>query len=143
MIKKLYTQYKEIVDYLFWGVVAFLLSMILYWIFVDICGWKDLIANIIDWIICVIFTYVTNRSFVFRSKVKTIKGIAKEFTEFVSARFFTLILEEIIIFVGGTMMGYDKGLGAMVVKFIGQAVVIITNYILSKLWIFKKDKKSE
>jgi len=40
-------------------------------------------------------------------------------------------------------LGYDKGLGAMVVKFIGQAVVIITNYILSKLWIFKKDKKNE
>lgn len=138
MLKKLYLKYKEIVDYLFWGGVAFFLSMILYWIFVELFGWKDLFANIVDWIICVLFTYVTNRIFVFASKTKGLKAIGKEFTQFVSARLFTLILEEIVILIGGTLMGYDKGIGAMVVKFIGQFIVIVTNYILSKLWIFKK-----
>lgn len=140
MIKKIYGKYKEIIDYLFWGGVAFVLSIVLYWVFIEICGWKDLFANIIDWIICVLFTYETNRIFVFKSKVKGIKARGKEFVEFVAARLFTLILEEIIIFIGGTLMGYDRGLGAMVVKFIGQFVVIVTNYLLSKLWIFRKKK---
>ena len=40
-------------------------------------------------------------------------------------------------------MGYDQGIGQMVVKLIGQFVVIVTNYVLSKLFIFKKPKKEE
>jgi len=139
---KLWEKYEEAINYLIWGGIAFVLSMGLYWLFVDIFGWTDWLANIIDWIICVIFTYLTNRTFVFKSTTKTIKGIFKEFTEFVSARLFTLVLEELIILVGGTLMGYNKGIGAMVVKLIGQFVVIVTNYFLSKLWIFK-DKKNE
>lgn len=139
-LAKLCRKYEEVIDYLFWGVLAFILSMVLYWIFVDLFHWIDWIANIIDWIICVLFTYATNRTFVFKSKVKGIKARFKEFTEFVSARLFTLGLEEIIIIIGGTVMGYKTGLGAMVVKFIGQVVVIVTNYILSKLWIFKEKK---
>lgn len=142
-IIELYKKYQEIIDYLFWGGVAFFLSMALYWLFVDVFGWIDWLANIIDWIICVLFTYFTNRKFVFKSKAKEKSAVLKEFIEFVSARLFTLGLEEIIIIIGGTFMGYNTGLGAMVVKFIGQFVVIVTNYILSKLWIFKKDKKQE
>ena len=143
MIKKIYEQYKEIIDYLFWGGVAFVLSMVLYWIFDSLCGWNSVVANTVDWVICVLFTYVTNRFFVFRSKTKGLRAVAQEFAQFVTARIVTLILEDIIIFVGTNLMGYDTGIGSLIVKFVGQAVVIITNYILSKLWIFKKDKKNE
>ena len=142
MLKKIYLKYKEIIDYLFWGGVAFVLSIVLYWVFIEFCGWKDLIANIVDWIICVLFTYETNRLFVFHSKIKGFKARGKEFLEFVSARLFTFILEQGIIHVG-TLLGYDKGLGAMVVKFIGQFVVIVTNYVLSKLWIFRSKKENK
>lgn len=140
---ELLLKYEEAIDYLFWGGLAFVLSMVLYWLFVDIFKMKDLIANIVDWIICVLFTYVTNRTFVFKSNAKDLSSVAKEFFEFVSARLFTLILEEVIIFIGGTLMGYDTGLGAMIVKFIGQFVVIVSNYFLSKLWIFKEKKSKD
>jgi len=143
MLKKLYEQYREIVDYLFWGGVAFVLSMVLYWIFTSPMGWNEVLGNTVDWVICVLFTYVTNRVFVFKSKTTGIKGIGKEFVQFVLARLFTLILEDIVIFVGCNLMGYDTGLASMVVKFIGQAVVIITNYILSKLIIFRKKNTGE
>ena len=139
---KLWKKYEEAINYLIWGGIAFVLSMGLYWLFVDVFGMTDWVSNIVDWIICVIFTYVTNRTFVFKSKTKSLKGIGKEFSEFVSARLFTLVLEEVIILIGGTLMGYNKGLGAMVVKLIGQFVVIVSNYFLSKLWIFK-EKKNE
>lgn len=140
MIKKLYSKYKEIVDYLFWGVIAFLLSMLLYWIFDSGLGWNSVVANTVDWIIVVIFAYFTNRIFVFRSKTKGLKAMGTEFLQFVAARLFTLILEDVIIYIGVTVMGHDSSLGSMVVKLIGQVVVIITNYILSKLWIFRKKK---
>ncbi|MCR4788232.1 MAG: GtrA family protein [Lachnospiraceae bacterium] len=134
----LYKKYREGIDYLFWGGVAFLLSMFLFWLFAARFGWNEVIANTVNWVICVIFTFFTNKFFVFRSKTENAKGFIREFLSFTAARLFTLVLEDIIIWVGCTLMGYNEGIPQMVVKFIGQFVVIVTNYILSKLWIFKK-----
>lgn len=139
----IFKKYEEALNYLIWGGIAFVLSMALYWLFVDIFGWTDYIANIIDWVICVIFTYLTNRTFVFKSTAKKFNEVLKEFIEFVSARLLTLVLEEIIIIIGGTVLGYNTGIGALIVKFIGQFVVIVSNYVLSKLWIFKGNKDNE
>lgn len=137
MLKKLYEKYKEIVDYLFWGVMAFILSMVLYWVFDSLLGWSSVVANTVDWIIVVIFAFFTNKLFVFRSKSN--KPL-KEFVEFVAARFFTLILEDIIIFIGVDLMGHTSTIGSLIVKLIGQVVVIVVNYIFSKLIIFKEKK---
>lgn len=146
MIKKIwdiYKKYQEAIDYLFWGGVAFVLSMVLFWLFAGLWGWGEVTANTIDWVICVLFTFVTNKLFVFRSKTENMKALGKEFTQFVIARFFTLVLEDIIIFIGCTLMKYDSGIGQLVVKFIAQFVVIVSNYFLSKLWIFKKKGSEE
>ena len=137
-LKELYKKYEELISYLFWGVLAFVLSMVLYWLFDTVCGWDSVFANTIDWVICVLFTFFTNRTFVFKSKAEGAAAKWKEFIEFVLARLFTLILEDIIIFIGVNLLGYTDALGSTIVKFIGQVVVIVTNYILSKLWIFKK-----
>lgn len=137
----IYKKHREGIDYLFWGGIAFLLSMFLFWLFAGKWGWPEVFANTVNWIICVIFTFFTNKLFVFRSKTHSSAELAKEFTSFVAARIFTLILEDIIIWIGCSKMGYDEGLGQMVVKLVGQFVVIVTNYILSKLWIFRKPKE--
>lgn len=132
----IYKKYEEAMNYLIWGFIAFLLSMVLFYVFANVLGIQELIANIVSWIICVIFTYITNRTFVFKSKTGTLQGIGKEFTQFVSARLGTLLLEELVIFVGITLLHGNN----MIVKFIGQVVVIVSNYFLSKLWIFKEKK---
>lgn len=138
-IIKMYRKYKEAVDYLFWGGVAFFLSMILFYLFANVMNIYEQIANILSWIICVIFTYLTNRTFVFRSKVKGLKNIFKEFKDFVTARVLTLVMENAILFVMIDMLTINN----MISKLVGQFVVIVSNYFLSKLWIFKKaDKKS-
>ena len=77
-ISKIYKKYKEAIDYLFWGGVAFVLSMVLFYLFANVMNIYEQIANILSWIICVIFTYLTNRTFVFQSKVKGLKNIFKE-----------------------------------------------------------------
>ena len=94
------------------------------------------IANILSWIICVIFTYFTNRTFVFQSKVRGIKNIFKEFKDFVTARLLTLVMENAILFVMIDLLTINN----MISKLFGQFVVIVSNYFLSKLWIFKKEK---
>ncbi|MCR4989896.1 MAG: GtrA family protein [Lachnospiraceae bacterium] len=140
-IIELYKKYREGIDYLFWGGVAFVLSMFLFWLFAAKFGWNEVVANTVNWVICVIFTFFTNKFFVFRSKTEEAKAFFREFLSFTAARLFTLILEDIIIWIGCSLMGYNEGIPQMIVKFVGQFVVIVTNYILSKLWIFKKKEE--
>ncbi len=137
-MKELYKKHKEIIDYLFWGGVAFFLSMFLFWLFASPFGWNEVTANNVDWVICVIFTFITNKLFVFHSRTADARGLGKEFVSFVAARIFTLLLEDLIIWIGCTKMGYDEGIGQLAVKLVAQFVVIVTNYVLSKLIVFKK-----
>lgn len=136
-IIKTYRKYKEAIDYLFWGGVAFVLSMVLFYLFANVCGIYEQIANVLSWIICVMFTYFTNRTFVFQSKVKGLKSVLNEFRGFVTARLLTLIMENVILFVMIDLLSIHN----MISKLVGQFVVIVSNYFLSKLWIFKKEKK--
>ena len=136
-IIKIYRKYKEAIDYLFWGGVAFVLSVVLFYLFANVMSIYEQVANILSWIICVIFTYFTNRTFVFRSKVKGFKNIFKECKDFVTARVITLVMENAILFVMIDLLNINN----MVSKLVGQFVVIVSNYFLSKLWIFKKADK--
>ena len=131
---EIWKKYEEGINYLFWGGIAFVLSMVLFYIFANVMHMNEQPANVITWIICVIFTYLTNRTFVFKSKSRGSKEIAKEFTSFTTARLATLVLENIVLFVCIEWFHIYN----MIAKLIGQFLVIVSNYILSKLWIFKK-----
>ncbi|MBR3605978.1 MAG: GtrA family protein [Lachnospiraceae bacterium] len=139
LIQHLWKKHEEAMNYLFWGGVAFLLSIILFHIFANMMNLYEQIANTLSWIICVIFTYLTNRFFVFKSKTRGLKRVTKEFTDFVTARIITLVMENAILFVMIDLLTIHN----MIAKLVGQFVVIVSNYILSKLWIFKKEKKDE
>ncbi len=130
----MYRKYQEGIDYLFWGGVAFVLSMVLFYIFANMMMIEEQIANVITWIICVIFTYFTNRIFVFKSKTGDMKSVTKEFVNFVSARLATLVLENVVLFICIDLLLWHN----MIAKLVGQFLVIVSNYVLSKLWIFKK-----
>ena len=134
----MYRKYEEGINYLFWGGVAFVLSMVLFYIFANMMMIEEQIANVITWIICVIFTYLTNRTFVFQSKVRGLKNIFKEFKDFVTARLLTLVMENVILFVMIDILTINN----MISKLVGQFVVIVSNYFLSKLWIFKNKEKN-
>ena len=133
----MYRKYEEGINYLFWGGVAFVLSMVLFYIFANMMMLDEQIANVITWIICVIFAYFTNRTFVFKSKTTEKKAVVKEFTDFTVARVATLVLENIVLFICIDLLTWHN----MLAKLIGQFLVIVSNYVLSKLWIFKKNEK--
>ena len=133
----MYRKYEEGINYLFWGGVAFVLSMVLFYIFANMMMLDEQIANVITWIICVIFAYFTNRTFVFKSKTTEKKAVVKEFTDFTVARVATLVLENIVLFICIDLLTWHN----MLAKLIGQFWVIVSNYVLSKLWIFKKTEK--
>lgn len=134
ILKSLYIKYKEVIHYLFFGVLSFVVSMVTYYL-ARIC-FNYVLSNLISWILAVLFAYVTNKLFVFESKVDTKQKLLKEFFTFVASRVFTFVLETFVMYVMIDWMHIND----MVVKVIAQIIVICTNYILSKLIIFKKKK---
>ena len=95
-----------------------------------------IVSNIISWIIAVISMYLMNKAFVFKSKCENNKEVFKEFFSFIIARILTLIIETGILYIGAEYLKIND----VIVKVIAQIIVIILNYIFSKLWIFKKNK---
>ena len=134
MLKELYFKYKEVINYLFFGGCTFLVSIISFYLFNKVCGFNEHIANVISWILAVSFAYITNKKYVFESKTNEKKDLLREIGSFVSARLLTLVMEEIILFIGVNLLHIDS----MIVKIVAQVVVIVSNYFLSKLFIFKK-----
>ena len=132
-LQPFYRKYKEPLLYLFFGGLVFLLSIISFWFFVYPCSMQPLIANIITWVICVAFAYATNRTWVFEQKAYDSKGIIRDVISFTTGRLVTLALEELILWLGITVLGVND----IVVKIIAQIIVIIGNYIISKWFVFR------
>lgn len=133
-IKELYFKYKEVINYLFFGGCTFLVSIISFYVFNKVFGFNEHVANVISWVLAVSFAYITNKLYVFESKTSDSKSLLKEIGSFVSARLLTLVMEEIILLIGVNCLHIDS----MIVKVVAQVVVIVSNYFLSKLFIFKK-----
>lgn len=135
-IKEMYTKNKEVINYLIFGFLTFAVSMVTYYLSRLIFDY--VVSNIISWILAVLFAYITNKLIVFESKTNNLKELINEFVKFIGGRIFTLILETLILYLMVDLMHIND----MIVKLIAQVIVIITNYILSKLIIFKKSKNN-
>ena len=139
----LFTKYKEIINYLIFGVLTTIVSLVtkyvlLFTIFDAANPIQLQIAIIISWIVAVLFAYFTNRKFVFES---TSKDKIKDFISFIISRLSTLFLEMIIMWFFVTFLKLNSDLYVIIFTLISQIVVIIGNYLLSKLFVFKKVDK--
>lgn len=134
---KIYHKYEEIWNYLITGALGVLVNIIAY----SLCRLINLnivASNVISWIISVLFMYLTNKIFVFKSKKNNLFELIKEFISFVLARVFTLVVETGILFFGSNILKIND----IIVKIIAQIIIIILNYILSKMLVFKKNKNN-
>ena len=95
----------EVLSYLIFGVLTTLLNIVLYALFNNLFGYTaaNSWGNVLDNALCILFAYCTNRAFVFRSKT-TGKAMAKEFGTFVSCRLGTMVLDAVIMIVGGNLL---------------------------------------
>jgi len=135
MIKNIYNKYKEIINYLIFGTLTTLIALTIYYVLTFTVLNSDnaielQVANIISWTGGFIFAYITNRKFVFNSKNNRLK----ELFLFFLSRISTLLLDMLIMFIFVTLLKYNDS----IFKLISQVIVIISNYILSKLIVFKK-----
>ena len=189
---KWFKKHWEVLSYLIFGVLTTLLNIVLYALFNKLFGYTaaNSWGNVLDNALCILFAYCTNRAFVFRSKT-TGKAMAKEFGTFVTCRLGTMVLDAVIMIVGGnllaaqgaalmeslfggflTVSGSYTGAAAsaaasvagvaiiggadgptavfvttritaqeiwgLCVKVFSNVVVVVLNYVFSKLIIFKK-----
>lgn len=132
----LFYKYKEVLLYLFFGVLTTIVSFVSFYFSSEIFKIHYLISNVISWIFAVGFAYVTNRIWVFESKTKGIKSILKEMLTFVNCRLLSGVIEMITLFILVDIFI----VGSMYAKIFTQIIVVILNYVFSKLIIFKENK---
>lgn len=137
-IINLYKKYQEIINYLIVGVLTTIVSIVTYFLFSLILNIENnilfILANVLSWICAVIFAYITNKKFVFNTTTSNKKEEIKVFSMFVSSRITTLLIELAFMFITVKVILIDD----KIAKVIAQFIVIVLNYILSKLFVFKK-----
>ena len=132
-MKRLINKYNELIMYGIFGVLTTLINLLTFYV-LDKLGVNVYLNNSIAWVISVLFAFITNKLYVFNSKDTSYKIIAKEGIAFFLARIFSYFVDMFTIFMIFQVMGINK----MIAKIISNVIVIIINYLLSKIIIFKK-----
>ena len=133
-IKNLLIKYKEQILYLFFGGCTTVVNIVVFALCSDILHMELLVSNFMAWVLAVFFAYITNKIWVFESKTETLNELVKEIGSFVFARVVTLLIDMLIMYFGVEILFINK----MIIKVLANIVVIVANYVFSKLFIFKK-----
>ena len=143
---KIYHSKQEVFDYLVFGFLATVVSWVAYLVARDafishFFPGEDttiaLISNLISWIIAVLFAYVTNRTFVFKSEATEKDAVIKELFSFIGSRVTTFLIDEGMMFIFVDIVKMNDIIAKVIVSF----VVIVLNYVFSKLFVFKNKKE--
>ena len=133
-IRSLIEKYFDILSYLFFGVLTTAVNYLVYLPCYNLWGLSGTASNVIAWVFAVAFAYVTNKPFVFRSHDWSAKTVIPELTKFVGCRLGSGGLETLIILVTVDLLGWNGN----VMKLLTSVIVIVVNYVASKLLVFRK-----
>lgn len=140
-IKALYFKYEEIINYLVVGVANTFVSLGTWWICSETIldpqiVWQNTVLNAISWVAGVIFGYFMNRIYVFKSKEP---NMWKEFVQFAGGRISTGVLDAVMMILMVNVMLINATFSKIFVS----VLVVIGNYVLSKLFVFKKKPEED
>ena len=124
----------ELVSYLFVGVATTVVNYVAYYIATRMLGMGVMAGTWAAWVLAVAFGYAANKAFVFHTHCETTAALLREAGSFFAMRLVSLGMETVLMFVTVTLLGLND----LVMKLIVNIVVIILNYVFSKLFIFKK-----
>ena len=132
-IRKLLRKYRDVLVYLIFGVLTTVVNYLVYFPCYYLLGWKAVVSNLVAWAAAVLFAYVTNKPFVFRSHDWSAKTVIPELAKFVGTRVASGGLESAIIWFTVDLLGFSS----LVWKLLTSVLVVILNYIGSKLLVFR------
>ena len=134
LLKKMLIKYRSLIAYGVFGVLTTLVNIVTYHLSYYRFGLNNTFSNIIAWVLAVAFAYFTNKIWVFESKSWKWSVLKREVPAFVSCRLATGILDIVIMYICVDLMQWH----AMLMKILSNILVIVLNYVFSKLVIFKK-----
>lgn len=134
--KEYYKKYREGLTYLIAGGIATILNIGVFALLTYGFKINYEISNIIAIIVAVLFQYISNKFFVFKTKTNTYKESIKEFISFIACRLVTMVMDQVMMKIGVDILGINE----LFMKILVNIIVIIVNYIFSKLIIFKNKK---
>ena len=138
-IRDLLIKYKEVISYLFFGVLTTAVDFVSYYILTRFLHLEEGFSNVLAQFIAILFAYITNKLFVFEDKTDGFKSLIIQFGKFFSLRLVTLVLNSVMFIV----MIDKLGINDIVTKVIVSVIVIILNYVFSKLIVFKGKEKQQ
>lgn len=134
----IYRKYREQIAYLFFGGCTTIVNLATYFLLTRLTEVGESFATIVGQILAITFAYITNKIWVFESKTNTGKELVKEILSFYGCRAATFFLDLFVVTkLCIEMLKYPD----VPVKIIGNVVIILLNYLFSKLWIFSKDEE--
>ena len=122
---------RELILYVVFGAFTFFFNLISYFFFANILNINYLVSNAIAWFLSVLFAYITNRTWVFESKSPK---ILKEMSLFFGGRIFSGAVDMVLMYTFIDLLVFNDSISKIVV----QIIVIVLNYIFSKLIVFKE-----
>lgn len=123
----------KIIKYIFFGGMTTLVNLLSYYLFRILTNLSINLVNIISIVIAILFAYLVNSKYVFKSKCKTRIDRLNEFVKFVSARISTMVIEVVGVFTLIKLLQLNDFISKVIIQF----VVLILNYFISKLIVFK------
>ena len=133
-ITQLIKKHREIILYLIFGVLTTLVNWCVYYPLFNVLHLPATISNLLAWAAAVVFAFLTNKPFVFESKDWSWKTTFPEFIKFMGCRIGSGVLESVFILITVDLLTFNGNL----MKIIISAVVVVVNYIGSKLLFRKK-----
>lgn len=133
-IKLLYQRYRELINYLFFGVLTTVVNYVTYLVLAPFFTLTT-VPTVVAWILSVLFAYLTNRRYVFCSHTVG-KDALKEASGFFMARVMSGVLDVAIMWVFVDLIGFND----LLIKLLSNVVVVVFNYIASKMVVFSKKK---
>ena len=131
---KMWNRYQDVFLYLFFGALTTAVNYAVYLPLYNLLGWSGAGSNVIAWAAAVVFAYVTNKPFVFKSMDWSLKVVLPELTKFIGTRIASGLLETGIIFLTVDLLNWNGN----IMKVVTSVLVVIINYIGSKLLVFRK-----
>ena len=133
-MKDLIKKHWDLITYLVFGVLTTVVNYLVYLPCYNWFGLGAAVSNAIAWVVAVAFAYLTNKPFVFKSHDWSAKTVIPELSKFVGSRVLSGALETVIIFVTVDLLSWNGN----VMKLVTSVLVVILNYVASKLIVFKK-----
>lgn len=133
-VKALIAQYWEVLSYLIFGVLTTAVNYLVYLPVYNLLGLSASLSNVIAWVVAVAFAYLTNKPFVFKSNDWSAKTVIPELTKFVGCRVASGAAETLILLLTVDILHWNGNIW----KLVTSVLVVVMNYIASKLVVFKK-----